>query len=108
MIVGVARMLELVEDGFSVGFLGRGLEQDEILGQEILILGVFEELLTEQFAAPSGVGVEVEEELLVLGLGLGERFVQGALEKIVLGERDGGEEKKRRRESGFFHAHLHD
>jgi hypothetical protein len=98
---------EFVEDGPSVGLLGCGLEEDEILGQVILILGVFEELLTEQFAAPSRIRVEIEEELLVLGLGFGQRFVESALEEVVLGERDGGEEKKRGNNGDFFHAHLH-
>ncbi len=82
------------------------MEEDEILGQVILILGVFEELLTEQFAGPSGVGVEVEEQLLSVGLGLGHGFVERSLEEVVLGERDGGEEKKRADNGGFFHADL--
>jgi hypothetical protein len=51
--------IELVEDGLAVRFLDGGLEEDEILGQEGLVFGVAVELLTEQFAAPSGVGVEV-------------------------------------------------
>jgi hypothetical protein len=97
---------ELVENDFSVGFLERGLEQDEILGQVVLILGVFEELLTEQFAAPSRIGVEIEEQLLVLGLGLGQGFVERALEEIILGEGRGGEKKKRGNDNDFFHAHL--
>jgi hypothetical protein len=97
---------ELVENDFSVGLLGRGLEQDEILGQVVLILGVFEELLTEQFAAPSRIGVEIEEQLLVLGLGLGQGFVERALEKVVFGEGRGGEKKKRGNDNDFFHAYL--
>jgi hypothetical protein len=95
---------EFVEDGLSVGLLGCGLEEDEILGQVILILGVFEELLTEQFAAPSRIRIEIEEQLLVLGLGLSQRFVEGTFKKVVLGESDGGEEKKRGNNGDFFHA----
>jgi hypothetical protein len=97
---------ELVENDFSVRLLRRGLEQDEILGQVVLILGVFEELLTEQFAAPSRIGVEIEEQLLVLGLGLGQGFVERALEEVILGEGRGGEKKKRGNDDDFFHAHL--
>ena len=97
---------ELVENDFSVGFLGCGLEQDEILGQVFLILGVFEELLTEQFAAPSRIGVEIEEQLLVLGLGLGQGFVERALEEVVLGEGRRGEKKKCGNDNDFFHVHL--
>jgi hypothetical protein len=66
--------------------LDDGLEQDEILGQIILEFGVFEELLTEQFAAPSGVGREVEEDFFVFGSGLSQGFVESALEEIALGK----------------------
>jgi hypothetical protein len=66
--------------------LDDGLEQDEILGQIILEFGVFEELLTEQFAAPSGVGAEVEEDFFVFGSGLSQGFVESALEEIALGK----------------------
>ena len=58
------------------GLLGDGPEEDEILVQEGVELGVVVELLTEQFAAPSGVGVEVDENQLVLDLGLGDCLVQ--------------------------------
>jgi len=100
--------LEPVEDGFPVGFLGGRLEEDEILGQVILILGVFEELLTEQFATPSGVGVEIEEKLLSLGLGLGHGLIERPFGEGIgrLGEGDGGENKKRGHNGDFFHAHL--
>jgi hypothetical protein len=100
--------LVLVEEDTAGGFLGDRLKEDEILGQVVLILGDIEELLTEQLAARSGVGVEIEEELLVLGFGLGLGFVERALEEGIrsLGEGRRGEKKKRGGKSEFFHALL--
>jgi hypothetical protein len=72
---------EFLEDGIALRVLNGGPEGDEIFLEEILEFGVFEELLTEQFTAPSGVGREIEDDFFVFGLGLGHGFVQGALEK---------------------------
>jgi hypothetical protein len=72
---------ESLEDGIALRVLNGSPEDDEILLEEILEFGVFEELLTEQFAAPSSVGREVEEDFFVFGLGLGHGFVHSALEK---------------------------
>jgi hypothetical protein len=66
--------------------LDNGLEQDKILGQIILEFGVFEELLTEQFATPSGVGAEVEKDFFVFGSGLSQGLVESSLEEIALGK----------------------
>jgi len=83
---------ESFEDGVALRVLNGGPEEDEVLLEEILEFGVFEELLTEQFAAPSGVGREVEEDFFVFGLGPGHGFVHGALEKD-LGRSQRGQEK---------------
>jgi hypothetical protein len=84
----------LVEDELPGRFLGEDLNQDEILGQEVLELGVVVKLLTQQFTAPSSVRGKIEEKGLVIDFGLGERFVQGPLEPHrILGERQGGEHK---------------
>jgi hypothetical protein len=84
----------LVEDELPGRFLGVDLIQDEILGQEVLELGVVVKLLTQQFTAPSSIGGKIEEEGLVIDFGLGERLVQGPLEPHrILGERRGGEHK---------------
>jgi hypothetical protein len=72
---------EFLEDGIALGVLSDGPKNDEILCQEILKLGVFEKLLTEQYTAPSGVGCEIEEDFFVFDLGFGHDFVQGALKK---------------------------
>ena len=98
--------LVFVEEDPAGGLLGDRLEKDEILGQVVLILGGIEQLLTEQLAARSSVGVEKEEELLVLGFGLGLSVFEWALEERILGEGRNGEKQKRGGESGFFHALL--
>jgi hypothetical protein len=66
---------------FTFRLLNGSPENDEILVDKILEFGVFEELLTEQFAAPSGIGGKVEEDLFVFGSGFCDGFVQGAFEK---------------------------
>jgi hypothetical protein len=84
----------LVENELPGRFLGEDLIEDEILGQEVLELGIVVKLLTQQFTAPSGVGGKIEEKGLVIDFGLGERLVQGPFEPHgVLGERRGGEHK---------------
>jgi hypothetical protein len=83
---------EFLEDGIALRLLNGGPENDEILLEEILEFGVFKKLLTEQSAAPSGVGREVEQDFFVFGLGRGHGFVQGALEKD-LGRSQRGQKK---------------
>ena len=65
----------MLEYCLAVRFLGDGAEQDEILVQEILKLGIFVELLTQQFAARSGIGVKIDQDQLVIAFGFGHRFV---------------------------------
>jgi hypothetical protein len=86
---------ESLEDGVALRILNGGPEDDEIFCEEILEFGIFEKLLTEQYAAPSGVRHKIEENLFVCGLGLGHGFVQGAFE-IDLGRSGGGQDEKNR------------
>jgi len=72
---------ESFKDGIALRVLDGGPIEDEIFLEEILELGVFEELLTEQFTAPSGVGREVEEDFFVFRLSDRHSFVDSALEK---------------------------
>jgi hypothetical protein len=95
----------LFEDRRSGGLLGDSPEEDEILVQESVELGIVVKLLTEQFAGPSGVGVKVDEDQLVLDLGFGNGLVQGALEP-VLRRSHGGEDKHHEQEKCFFHSCL--
>jgi hypothetical protein len=85
----------LLENGVALGVLDEGLEDDEILAQEVRVNGAFDELLAEQFAAPSGVGAEVEEQELILGLGLAEGLVERSLEHDALGRSRGGQSERR-------------
>jgi hypothetical protein len=61
--------------------------------EEILIFGLRVELLAEQFAASSGRGVEVDEDVLVFRLRFGKGFLEGASEPF-LAPTDGRKEKK--------------
>jgi hypothetical protein len=63
--------------------LNRGLIKDEIFVQKTLKLLIFKKLLTQQFAAPSGIRSEVKKNLFILGFGLGQGFVQRALEPAL-------------------------
>ena len=66
---------ELLEDDLALRLLGVDPVEHEVLGQEVLELGVVVELLTQQFTARSGVGRKIEEDQLVIDFGLGVRLV---------------------------------
>jgi hypothetical protein len=72
-----------------------GAVEDEILVQEILEFRILVKLLTQQSAAPSTTPEEIEEDQLVLALGLGHGLVKRALEPI-LGRAEGGDEENQR------------
>jgi hypothetical protein len=98
--------LELLEQLVAELLLAVGPQEDEILVQEILELGVAVVLLTQQYAAPSATAVEVDQDQLVLALGLGHGLVQGALEP-GLGGRQRSEDKHHDKEGEmFFHGCL--
>jgi hypothetical protein len=69
-----------------------GAEEDEMGVQEILEFRIGVKLLTQQSAAPSAAGVEIDEDELVLGLGFGHGLVQRAVEP-ALGRSGGSEDK---------------
>jgi hypothetical protein len=79
-----------------------GQEQNEILVEERLELGVVVKLLTQQSAVPSATAEEVDEDELSLALGLGRGLVQRPLEPVLgrggRGERQDGQNRER-----FFH-----
>lgn len=70
-----------------------GQEENEILIEEGMKLGVVVKLLTQQSAAASATAVEIDEDELVLAFGFGHGLVEGALEP-VLGRSRGGENEK--------------
>jgi hypothetical protein len=87
---------------------GRAIE-DDVGVEEIGVFGIVVELLNQQFAAPSATRVEIDENELVLFLGLGQRLVEGPREdrrRLGGGERRDEEEAGERGES--LHAALLD
>jgi hypothetical protein len=52
--------------------------EDDVVVEKIGVLGIVVELLNQQFAGPSATREEVDEDELVLLLGLGQRLVEGA------------------------------
>jgi hypothetical protein len=85
--------------------LDNGSEEDEILFEEVSELGIFVKLLTQQFAAPSGVGVKIDEDQLVIAFGFGRRLVQGSLEPC-LGRSRASERKHEGQSEEFFHIRI--
>jgi hypothetical protein len=74
---------EFLEDRIPFLVVSVSPEEDEILVQEILELGILVKLLTQQSAAPSTTRVEVEEDEFVFGLGLGHGLVERAFEPVL-------------------------
>jgi hypothetical protein len=63
----------------------RRAEDDEIGFQEIFELGILVELLTQQYTPSSATAEEVDQDLLVFGLGLSQGLVECTLEKHLGG-----------------------
>jgi hypothetical protein len=85
--------------------LGNGPEDDEIRVEETLELGVLEKLLTQQFTAPSRVGVKIDKDFFVFGFCLGQGLVEGPGEED-LGRSRGGEDEDKKSRKEFLHGHL--
>jgi hypothetical protein len=95
--------------GVPVFFAPDGAIEDDALVEEIGVFGIVVELLNQQFTAPSATRVEIDENELVLFLGLGQRLVEGSREdrrRLCGGERSDEEEAGERGE--FLHAALLD
>jgi hypothetical protein len=82
-----------------------GQEENEILVEKGMELGVVVELLTQQSAACSAAAIKIDDNELVFALGLGDRLLQGPLEPI-LGRCGGGENEDTRKNERFFHDVL--
>jgi hypothetical protein len=96
---------ELLEQRGAELLVTVGPEEDE-MGIEIRLefrVGVI--LLTEQFAGSSATAVEIDEDQLVLGFGLGHRLLQGPLEPVLSGG-GGGQDENRSEDERFFHPFL--
>jgi len=66
----------LPDDGNGPGIVLAGAVEDEMPIQEILELGIFVELLTQQSAAPSAVREEIDQDVFSFGFGFSQSFVQ--------------------------------
>jgi hypothetical protein len=98
---------EPLEDGVADLVAAAGAVDDEILVEEIGVFGVVVELLDQQFAAPSATRVEVDEDELVLFLGLGQRLVEGSREdRGRLGGGERGDEEEAGERGDLFHTAL--
>jgi hypothetical protein len=97
----------LLVDGVAVLVAAAGAVEDDVVVEEIGVFGVVVELLNQQFAAPSATRVEVDEDELVLFLGLGQRLVEGSGEdRGRLGGGEGGDEEEAGDNGEFLHAAL--
>jgi hypothetical protein len=97
--------LEPVVDRVAVLVAAGGPVEDDVLVEEIGVLGVVVELLNQQFAAPSATRVEIDEDELVLFLGLGQRLVERPAEdRRRLGGGERRDEEKARQRGELFHA----
>jgi hypothetical protein len=76
---------EFLKDRIAELFSSCRPEKDEVRVQEFLVFCVCEELLTQQYAAPSATGVKVDQNLFAFGLGLAEGFLKVSLEPVLRG-----------------------
>jgi hypothetical protein len=67
--------------------------------------GVVVKLLTQQSTVPSATAVEIDEDELILALGLGHGLLESTVEP-VLGRGGGSENEEDRKGEGFFHFCL--
>jgi hypothetical protein len=96
---------EPLEDRVSRRLAVVGQNEDEILVEERMELGVMVELLTQQSAGASATAIEIHEDELVLLLGLGRGLLQYPVEP-VLGRSGGSENEEDRKGEGFSHICL--
>jgi hypothetical protein len=72
--------LEPLVDRVAVLLASDGAVEDDVGVEELGVLGVVVELLDQQFTAPSATRVEIDEDELVLFLGLGQRLFERSRE----------------------------
>jgi hypothetical protein len=59
------------------------MEKNKILVEKLLKFFVSVELLIQQYAGPSAIREEVDQDELVFAFGFGHRIIQAALEPIL-------------------------
>jgi hypothetical protein len=99
--------LVLLVDGVADLVAAGGAVEDDVRIEEFGVLGVVVELLDQQFAAPSATREEIDEDELVLFLGLGQRLVERSRHDLGrLGGRERGDEEEACDGGEFLHAVL--
>jgi hypothetical protein len=99
--------VEFLKDSVPDLIAAAGAVKDEILGQEVGILGVAVELLDQQFAGPSATREKVDEDELVFLFGLRQRLVEWAAHELGrLGRGEGSDEEQAGKCRNLFHAIL--
>jgi hypothetical protein len=59
------------------------MEKNKIFVEKLLKFFVLVELLIQQYAAPSAIREEVDQDQLVFAFGFGDSVIQAALEPIL-------------------------
>jgi hypothetical protein len=99
--------MEAVEERIPDLFAARGAVEDDIVVEEVGVLGVVVELLNQQFTAPSATREEIDEDELVFLLRPGQSLVEGtAHDRGGLGRRERGEEEQADNRSELSHRGL--
>jgi hypothetical protein len=96
---------EPLEDRGSRRLRVVGENEDEMLIEKGMELGVAVKLLTQQSAASSATAVEIDQDELILALGLGHGLIDRPVEP-ALGRGGGSENQEDRKGEGFFHICL--
>ena len=65
------------------------MEKNKILVKKLLKFFVSVELLIQQYAGPSAIREEVDQDELVFAFGLGDSVIQAALEPILSDSKGG-------------------
>jgi len=99
--------LVLLVDRVADLVAGGGPIEDDVLVEEIGVLGIVVKLLDQQFTESSATRVEIDEDELVLFLGLGQRLVEVSVEdRGCLGGGERGDEEETGDGGEFLHAVL--
>ncbi len=94
-------------DGVAERISPAGAVDDEVFVQEFGVIGVFVELLDQQFTAPSTVGVEIDEDGFVFLLGQSQCFLERSLvNRGRLGRSQGCREDNSGKNGEFSHSGL--
>jgi hypothetical protein len=101
--------VELLEDAVPDLVVAAGPIDDDVVVEEIGVLGIVVKLLNQQSAAPSATRVEIDEDELVLFLRLDQRLLERSFEdRRRLGGGEGGDEEEAGECGELLHSVLRD